>query len=230
MARRLTKAGSAVVPLDVIAEEPLEIHLDGVLVATTSRTPGHDFELAVGHCHGEGMLADHADVQDVRYCATGSAVETGFNVVSVGTSKRAGVPRAGTAPTGPVDPPEVEIVGAVAAAVDPDAETAVAFAVATGEVVVSRADMYAVNALSKVVGRLVLDDQVPAHGLALFLTSRPDATQVRRASAAGLSVVVGALAPSSAAVAVARDADIVLARLAVDGMLEVLSPDPLRRS
>ena len=37
-------------PDQLIVEEPLEIHLDDHLVATTMRTPGHDFELAAGFC------------------------------------------------------------------------------------------------------------------------------------------------------------------------------------
>ena len=40
-------------PDELIVEEPLEIHLDGTLVATTMRTPGHDFELAAGFCFTE---------------------------------------------------------------------------------------------------------------------------------------------------------------------------------
>jgi FdhD protein len=78
-------------PDDLIVEEPLTIHLDGHLVATTMRTPGHDYELAVGYCFTEGLLGGHS-VDEVRYCATGSAVDTGFNVVSVSTQGRAPVP------------------------------------------------------------------------------------------------------------------------------------------
>jgi FdhD protein len=55
------------------------------------RTPGHDFELAVGLCHGDGLLAG-APVLSCRYCATGSAVETAFNVVSVDTGGVAPAP------------------------------------------------------------------------------------------------------------------------------------------
>src|SRR5690606_22672398 len=40
-------------PDELIVEEPLEIRLDDHLVATTMRTPGHDFELAAGLCHGD---------------------------------------------------------------------------------------------------------------------------------------------------------------------------------
>ena len=83
---------------EVIAEEPLSIHLDDHLVATTMRTPGHDFELAAGFCFTEGLLAG-APVTTCRYCGTGSAVDTEFNVVSVETGGRApGARRRGSAP------------------------------------------------------------------------------------------------------------------------------------
>jgi FdhD protein len=83
--------GAARRPDELIVEEPLAIHLDGHRVTTTMRTPGHDFELAAGFCFTEGLLAG-APVQTCRYCATGSAVETGFNVVSVETGGAAPVP------------------------------------------------------------------------------------------------------------------------------------------
>ena len=43
-------------PDELIVEEPMTVQLDGVTVSTTMRTPGHDFELAVGFCHTEGLL------------------------------------------------------------------------------------------------------------------------------------------------------------------------------
>jgi FdhD protein len=75
----------------LIVEEPMEIHLDGVLVSTTMRTPGHDYELAAGFCFSEGLLAD-MPVVGVRYCALGSAVDSEFNVVTVDTGGRAPAP------------------------------------------------------------------------------------------------------------------------------------------
>lgn len=81
-------------PDEVAVEEPLEIRLDGNLVGTTMRTPGHDFELAVGFCHSEGLLAD-APVRSVKYCrdgGPGSVVESEFNVVTVSTGGVAPVP------------------------------------------------------------------------------------------------------------------------------------------
>jgi FdhD protein len=78
-------------PDELIVEEPMEIHLDGVLVSTTMRTPGHDYELAAGYCLTEGLLGGAA-VTTVRYCALGSAVDSEFNVVTVDTGGKAPTP------------------------------------------------------------------------------------------------------------------------------------------
>ena len=69
-------------PDELIVEEPMTVQLDGITVSTTMRTPGNDYELAVGFCHTEGLLAGCA-VVGVRYCANGSAVGSEFNVVTV---------------------------------------------------------------------------------------------------------------------------------------------------
>lgn len=76
----------------------MSIQIDGHLVATTMRTPGHDYELAVGFCHGDGLLAG-APITGVRYCADGSAVDSNFNVVTVETDGRAPVPTPRLGPT-----------------------------------------------------------------------------------------------------------------------------------
>jgi FdhD protein len=84
-------------PDELIVEEPMSIQLDGTLVATTMRTPGHDYELAVGFCFTDGLLHG-APVTGVRYCASGPASESEYNVVTVDTGGLAPppTPRLGT--------------------------------------------------------------------------------------------------------------------------------------
>lgn len=227
-------------PDDLIVEEPLEIHLDGHLVGTTMRTPGHDFELAVGLCHGDGLLAG-APVASCRYCATGSAVDTAFNVVTVDTGGRAPVPtarltttssacglcgstalddlreRIGPLPTG--IPWSAELLAAVpllARQQQPlfDATGAVHAAAAfdrSGRVVIVREDIGRHNAVDKVVGRLHLDSALPATDLGLFVSGRAAFEIVQKAWAAGFGAIVAVSAPSALAVDAARTAGITLA-------------------
>ena len=82
--QRIHNGAISRLPDEVVVEEPLEIRLDGNLVATTMRTPGHDYELAAGFCATENLLED-VSVTGVRYCCEVPAAEYEFNVVTVET-------------------------------------------------------------------------------------------------------------------------------------------------
>jgi FdhD protein len=70
-------------------EEPLELRVAGRPVGVTMRTPGNDFELAIGYCLSERLVASPEDIEAVRFCAPeGEAQE--FNVLTV--DLRPGVP------------------------------------------------------------------------------------------------------------------------------------------
>lgn len=169
----------------------MTIQLDGEVVNTTMRTPGNDFELAVGWCFTEGLLAG-VPVTGVRYCANGSAMASEFNIVTVETGGQAPIPtprlvstssscgwcgsdqldelagRLAPLPDGPgID---LAVLGAV-----PDralggqglftstgAVHAAAAFDAGGAVLVTREDVGRHNAVDKVIGRLLLDGTLPA--------------------------------------------------------------------
>lgn len=72
----------------LVTEEPLEIRAESPSqeaqpIAVTMRTPGHDFELAVGFLFTEGMIKRSDDVRTVRYCQLPDSAEQQFNVVTV---------------------------------------------------------------------------------------------------------------------------------------------------
>ncbi|MFI6501470.1 formate dehydrogenase accessory sulfurtransferase FdhD [Nonomuraea typhae] len=72
---------------DLATEEPLEIRLrsghERRTAAITMRTPGHDFELAAGFLHAEG-IAGPGDVAGIGYCTDEDVLpEARYNVVTV---------------------------------------------------------------------------------------------------------------------------------------------------
>jgi len=92
LVRHIGPEGSRSAPDDLVVEEPLEMRLDGHAVATTMRTPGHDFELAAGFCLADGLLGGAA-VHGVRYCdGPCGPGDTTYNTVDVRTGGRAPVP------------------------------------------------------------------------------------------------------------------------------------------
>jgi FdhD protein len=80
-------------PDTLVAEEPLEIRLNGKPLAITMRTPGDDFALAAGFLVSEGVLAEQGDLQNIVYCA-GATVDGSntYNVVDVRTAPEVVIP------------------------------------------------------------------------------------------------------------------------------------------
>jgi FdhD protein len=242
-------------PDRLVVEEPMSIQLDGQLVATTMRTPGHDYELAAGFCFADGLLQGHP-VTGVRYCATGSAVESAFNTVTVETGGRAPTPtpRLGNTSSScglcgsqalddlverlaPLDPSSlsrfpVEAIVAMPEAVRSEQslfdETGAVHAAASvnvhGVVDIVREDVGRHNAVDKVVGRMLLDERLPAHEWALFVSGRASFEMVQKAWAAGFGTLVSVSAPTALAVQTAKRAGITLYGFVRDGQAVRYSP------
>ncbi|MFC9627943.1 formate dehydrogenase accessory sulfurtransferase FdhD [Streptomyces mirabilis] len=84
---RIREGGVSTRPDTLVAEEPLEIRLNGKPLAITMRTPGDDFALAAGFLVSEGVFGRADEVQNIVYCA-GATVDGSntYNVVDVRTA------------------------------------------------------------------------------------------------------------------------------------------------
>jgi FdhD protein len=60
-------------PDTLVAEEPLEIRVDGKPLSVTMRTPVDDFDLAAGFLVSEGVISRADQLVAIRYCAGATA-------------------------------------------------------------------------------------------------------------------------------------------------------------
>jgi FdhD protein len=75
---------------DVVIEEPLEIRVNGESLTVTMRTPGDDFDLAIGLLWTEGVIASREEIGTIAYCADEEQPELKniVNVVLVNTERK----------------------------------------------------------------------------------------------------------------------------------------------
>ena len=222
----------------LVTEEPLEIRLAAggrtQTVAVTMRTPGHDFELATGFLHAEGLLPGLP--QQVSYCADVERTDQQFNVVTVETDGpaleapvRSGIVSSACGVCGSASLDALRerglsrVTDGVTVPADvlyglPDALRAAqgvfdvtgglhaaGLFTADGSLVAAREDVGRHNAVDKLVGWGVLGDRLPLSGTVLMVSGRCGYEIVQKAVAAGIPVVASVSAPSSLAVAVAED-------------------------
>ncbi len=220
------------------AEEPLEIRLDGVQVAVTMRTPGHDTELAVGFLVGEGIVRP-GDVAGVTECRSeegdggvadvrlhpGAAASAGWQrnfyaTSSCGVCGKASIEAvrvaAGPVPDGPVVDVAVleSLPGRLREAQRVFDRTgglhAAGLFSAGGDLVTLREDVGRHNAVDKVVGRHALDGDVPLAGRVLLVSGRASFELVQKAVVAGIPMVAAVSAPSTLAVKLAAESNATL--------------------
>ncbi|WDV49426.1 formate dehydrogenase accessory sulfurtransferase FdhD [Streptomyces coeruleorubidus] len=80
-------------PDTLVAEEPLEIRLNGKPLAITMRTPGDDFALAAGFLVSEGVLGRGEELANIVYCAGATTDGSNtYNVVDVRLAPGVAVP------------------------------------------------------------------------------------------------------------------------------------------
>ena len=68
---------------EVVVEEPLEIRVNGESITVTMRTPGNDFDLAIGLLWTEGIIRSGDEIGTIAYCPDEDQPEL-KNVVNIG--------------------------------------------------------------------------------------------------------------------------------------------------
>ncbi len=216
-------------------EEPMEIRAGGPgqeaeAVAVTMRTPGGDFELAVGFLFTEGLI-DAGDVHRVAYCDNVPGEDQQYNIVSVTLDTPldrerlhrnfAATSSCGICGKAALDDVEVRCAP-VASGPDVSADVLVSlpdrlragqkvFArtgglhaaglfTPEGELLTLREDVGRHNAVDKVIGEQLLAGRLPLSGHVLQVSGRASFEIVQKAAVAGIPIVSAVSAPSSLAV------------------------------
>lgn len=224
---------------DLATEEPLEIRLsDGETrrtVAITMRTPGHDFELAAGFLHAEG-LAD--GIATIAYCTDDDVPpEARYNTVTVRlrgpipdlpsmdrhflTSSACGVCGSASLEAlhdrcSPVH--STFTIEAATLYTLPDRLRAAqgvfgktgglhaaGLFTTGGDLVAAREDVGRHNAVDKLIGWSAMQGLLPLTDHVLMVSGRTSYEIMQKALAAGISMVCAVSAPSSLAVDLARE-------------------------
>jgi FdhD protein len=245
-------------PDRLASEEPMEIRAGGPgqepsPVAVTMRTPGGDYELAVGFLFTEGLIAGRDDVVRVAYCDL-PAAEQQYNVVTVSLSRPwdadavrrnfYATSSCGICGKAALDDVEVHcapvgegpVISADVLGGLPDGlrsaqrvfdQTGGLHAAGLfspdGSLLSLREDVGRHNAVDKVVGEQLLAGRVPLSGAVLQVSGRVSFELVQKAAMAGVPIVAAVGAPSSLAVDAGDRLGITIAGFVRDGRFNVYS-------
>ena len=243
-------------PDKIVTEEPMEIRIHGLgqdakSLVVIMRTPGNDFELAVGFCVTEGIIDGVDELAEVRYCL-GPNAEQEYNVVTVATRRpvevserqRDFVSSASCGICGKTSLDQLEVMCAPLAAGPkvslrtlvelPDrlrAGQTVFDATgglhaagrlgADGELLLVREDVGRHNAVDKLIGNAALAGLLPLADSMLVVSGRVSFEIVQKAARAGITMLVAVSAPSSLAVATAARLGMTLVGFVRDGRANV---------
>ncbi len=237
----------AAAPDDLAVEDPLVLGLDGAAIATLMRTPGHDLDLAAGWLVVESGVRSPDDIAMLRACRED---DTDRVHVTLREGVRPPRPRAfvtsaacGVCSADVLDltllrtsaphTPGWTLARDVLAGL-PDAMRqrqrafdrtggvhAAALATAHGELLVVREDVGRHNAVDKVVGSALMTGALPGTDLLLVVSGRVSFEIVQKAVAAGVAGIVAVSAPTSLAVDLAREHEVLLAGMVRGGRMNL---------
>lgn len=217
----------------VAVEEPLEIRLGNSPIAVTMRTPGHDQELAVGFLFTEGIIHSPDDIAAVTgphrslpnvvsvKLKRGIRFDRGrlkrhfYTTSSCGVCGKTTLQaiRVKSQPISSGFKVPVALLYALPEKLREEQETfeetgalhAAALFDEKGEIIFLREDVGRHNAVDKVLGAALLEKRIPLDRHILMVSGRTSFEIMQKALVGRIPVVAAVSAPSSLAVALARE-------------------------
>jgi FdhD protein len=241
---------------DVVAvEEPLEIRAAWVSggeareknISVTMRTPGDDFDLAVGFLFTEGLIAAPDEIESVRHWGSPNRVRVAlapharidtsrlerhfYTTSSCGVCGKTSIEAVRVARTplparDAVDAAVIHRLPELLRAVQPAFRATgsvhgAAIFDGGGTLLRAREDVGRHNAVDKVIGSFLRDGAAPPPDAILAVSSRTSFEIVQKAVVAGIATVASVGGPSSLAIELARELGVTLLAFVRDGRFNV---------
>jgi FdhD protein len=208
-------------------------------IAVTMRTPGNDQELAAGFLFTEGVIKDAAAISGIKplhadkntVCVIlkenitpvlGNIIRNFYTTSSCGVCGKASIEAINTVSQywGGADSLQVSksVLNNLQDGIKNQQQLfdetggihASALFDAHGKFMMLREDVGRHNALDKLIGSALLNNQLPLSGCILFLSGRASFELVQKAAMAGIKIIAAVGAPSSLAVEMAKESSITL--------------------
>jgi FdhD protein len=224
---------------EIAVEEPLEIRVDGEALAVAMRTPGEDEELAAGFLAGEGLIGGRDEIASIGptedFAANVVEVRTrgGLRRDPSGERRFSLTSSCGVCGKAALEFVRQESPAAVPSETPVEPELVLALPEATrrnqsgyartgglhatglfdpgdGRLLALREEVGRHNAMDKAIGALLLEGRYPLTGLLGCLSGRAGFELVQKASLAGMLGLVAVGAPTTLAVDLARERDMLL--------------------
>ena len=226
--------------MDLIAEEPLSIRVQGRPYMVVMRTPGNELAHAAGLCLAEGLVQEPSDITQLAFCdgadtntVTVTLQEDCARRLDRKSDRRAYISQTGCGLCGKeliedlhteIKPLGDKVAVPIALALSALSnlhrqqplreKTRAAHAAAlhdeSGKLLVASEDVGRHNALDKVIGRLFLDKKLPEAAMAV-LSSRISYELVQKAACARIPIILAVSRPTALAVALAERLSMTLA-------------------
>ncbi len=243
LVNKITASGASTAAQDFLAiEEPLEIRIEFSAenqritqsISITMRTPGNDFELALGFLFTEGIIQKSSQVESIKHCdaqnnvvkislQTGLAIDVArlqrnfYTTSSCGVCGKTSI-EALQMNACPTLAKTENLTHAKTIHVLPEklreAQSvfdstgglhAAGLFDADGKFIALREDVGRHNAVDKVIGAQFLNQLLPLHDKILLVSGRASFELVQKALMAGIPVLAAVGAPSSLAVELAKN-------------------------
>lgn len=221
-------------------------------IAVTMRTPGNDEELAAGFLFTEGIIKNADDISEIKHPhadenlvqvilkenmlpALSNVARNFYTTSSCGICGKASIDAVRTAS----QYGEVKNNSCIPAAVfyalqndlkkqqkvfeDTGGIHASALFDAKGKFIMLREDVGRHNALDKIIGAAMLNNQLPLNNCILLLSGRASFELVQKAVMAGIKIIASVGAPSSLAVEMATENDVTLIGFLRDDRFNIYS-------